>query len=85
MVLISWGMEGVGKQVKLNKRGDCNKQREGAQQLYFINKRAHIRNLFLFLVMCSIAIEEGNKLQNLCDVLIVVIKRNKFGNENATV
>ena len=22
MVLISWGMEGVGKQVKLNKRGD---------------------------------------------------------------
>ena len=35
--------------------------------------------------MCSIAIEEGNKLQNLCDVLIVVIKRNKFGNENATV
>lgn len=42
MVLISWGMEGVGKQVKLNKRGDCNKQREGAQHIIlYQQKSAH--------------------------------------------
>ena len=52
---------------------------------YFFHQGAHIRNLFLHLVMKNMASEEGNQLLKWCDALIVVAKYNKFRSENTTV
>ena len=52
----------------------------------FCQKAAHICNLFFFLVLNNMEVEEENKLKNWCDVLITVTKYNiKFGSETTTV
>lgn len=52
----------------------------GVNTLYFVYDGTHIRNLFLLRVVNNIALEEGSKLQNGCDVLIVVTEHSKVWN-----
>lgn len=44
---------------------------------YFAYEEAHIRTLFFILVVNNITFEQGNKLQNRCNVLTEVAKYKK--------
>ena len=41
---------------------------------YFVHEEVNIHSLFLLPVMNNMAVEEGNKLQNCCNVLTVLTK-----------